>query len=243
MANAKESAVNKETEGDMILHDPSHHTPQPDMRARVISAATKLFLKKGFYESSVREIATAAGVNVSTMLYEFGSKEEILCCIVRYVIDGQFGAIHKLLEDKTDDKILLYAAETTLQLYIAESSDSLRSMYAAAYSLPKSTELIYHTITGKLEEIFKEHLPGLETKDFYELEIASAGVMRGFMIAPCHMYFTMDRKVSRFIETTFLIYRVSQEKIDEAVAFVSQFDWQSIAANLIEQFIKHLTVE
>ncbi len=227
----------------MSLHEPSRPVSQQDMRARVISAATKLFLEKGFYQSSVREIANTAGVNVSTMLYEFGSKEEILCCIVRYVIDGQFGAIHKLLEGKTEDKILLYAAETTLQLYIAESSESLRSMYSAAYSLPKSTELIYHTITGKLEDIFKEHLPELETKDFYELEIASAGIMRGFMIAPCHMYFTMERKVRRFIEATFLVYRVPQEKIDEAIAFVSQFDWQMIATRLIEEFIKHLTVE
>ncbi len=227
----------------MILHEPSQRTPQPQLRAKVISSATKLFLEKGFYESSVREIAAAAGVNASTMLYEFGSKEEILCSIVRHVIDGQFGATNKLIEGKTEDKILMYAAETTLQLYMAEYSDSLRSMYAAAYSLPKSTELIYHTITGKLEEIFNEHLPHLETKDFYELEIASAGVMRGFMIAPCHMYFTMERKVKRFIEATFLIYRVPQEKIDEAIAFVSQFDWQKIASNLIEQFIKQLTVE
>ena len=30
------------------------------------------------------------------------------------------------------------------------------------------------------ENVFKEYLPEYETKDFYELEIATAGIMRGF---------------------------------------------------------------
>jgi len=210
------------------------------MRTKVILAAAKLFLTKGFGNSSVREIAASAGVNVSTMLYEFKSKEEILCSIVRYVIEGQFEATRRVLAGATDDKILFYAAETTLQLYMAESSEQVRSLYSAAYSLPKSTELIYHVITGKLEDIFKDHLPHLETKDFFELEIASAGIMRGFLTEQCNMYFTMERKVSRFIETTFLIYRVPDEKIREAIEFVSGFDWQSIAAGVIDDMVNKL---
>lgn len=213
------------------------------MRTKVILAASKLFLTKGFNNSSVREIASLAGVNVSTMLYEFGSKEEILCSIVRYVIEGQFGATRKMLADITEDKILFYAAETTLQLYMAESNEQVRSLYAAAYSLPKSTELIYHVITGKLEEIFKEHLPHLETKDFFELEIASAGIMRGFLTEPCNMYFTIDRKISRFIETTFLVYRLPDEKIKEAISFVSGFEWSRIAEEVINDMIQKLERE
>jgi len=45
------------------------------------------------------------------------------------VLEGQFKAIGELLSDKTDDKILLYAAETPLQLYMAESSEHMREMY------------------------------------------------------------------------------------------------------------------
>lgn len=90
-------------------------------------------------------------------------------------------------------------------------------------------EIIQHTITGKLEEIFKSHFPHLETKDFFELEIASGGIMRGFMTVPCDMYFTTDCKVKRFLETTFKLYDVPQEKIQETVDFVSEFDFEVIA--------------
>lgn len=80
----------------------------------------------------------------------------------------------------------------------------------------------------------------LETKDFYEIEIASGGIMRGFMTVPCDMYFTMERKVKRFLETTFLVYRVPDEKIKEAVEFVSQFDYPAIAQNTIDSMFTYL---
>jgi AcrR family transcriptional regulator len=188
----------------------------------------------------VKEISAAAGVSTNTIFYEMKSKDEMLVELVMYVLEGQFQATAKMLNGITDDKILFYAAETTLQLHMAESSEYIRELYGAAYSLPKSTEYIQKTITGKLEEIFKEHLPHLETKDFYELEVASGGIMRGFMTIPCNMYFTMERKVRRYLETTLLVFRVPDEKINESITFVSQFDFTKIAADVIQSMIEEL---
>ena len=145
----------------------------------------------------------------------------------------------KLLKNN-EDKILFYAFETTLQLYLAESSEHMREMYNVSYSLFNSSQKVYNTITNKLEYIFKEHLPNLETKDFYELEIASAGIMRNFMSVPCNIYFTMDRKINRFLETTFLIYRVDDKKINEAIEFVSKFNFKKIANELLNSLLTYL---
>lgn len=211
-----------------------------DVKSRVLHAAAKLFLEKGYANSTVKEIAAKAGVNIGSLVHVFKNKETLMCELVNYVLEGQFETTAKLLSGKTEDKILFYAAETTLQLHMAESSEHIRELYAVAYSLQGSAEVIYHTITGKLEQIFKQHLPHLETKDFYELEIASGGIMRGFMTVPCDMYFTMERKVRRFLETTFLVYRVPDEKINEAVAFVSQFDFAAIAQQTIDSMLAYL---
>ena len=213
------------------------------IRKKVLNESAKLFLKKGFADSTIKEIAAAADINPSTLMYIFGSKEEILCELVEYVIRGQFETAKKLVEGKTEDQIFFYAVETTLQLYMAESDENVREIYAASYSMPKTSEIIQHTLTGKLEEIFKKHLPHLQTKDFYELEIASGGVMRGFMTIPCDMYFTMERKVKRFLETTFLIYRVPDEKIKKIIEFVFQFDYNSIAKNTIKSMLEFLEQE
>lgn len=123
---------------------------------------------------------------------------------------------------------------------MAESSEHMREMYNVSYSLFNSSNIIYNKITGKLENIFKEHLPQLKTVDFYEYEIASAGIMRNFMSVPCDIYFTMERKVSRFLETTFLVYRVPDEKIRQTLEFISRFDFKKIADETITNLLQYL---
>lgn len=212
------------------------------IKQQVLSAAAHLFLTKGYSATTVKEIAKMAEISTSTLMYVCKSKEDILALLVQYVLEGQFARTNRLLEGVTEDKILFYAAETTLQLHIVESSETLRELYNMAYSLPKTTEMIQHILTHKLEGVFGDHLPDLETKDFFELEVASGGIMRGFMTIPCDMYFTMQRKVERFLETTFLVYRVPDEKIQEAIDFVGQFDFESIAKSVVEELINKLKI-
>lgn len=221
--------IKRRARGDMVA-----------MRKQVLFVSAKIFLEKGYSATTLKEIAKTADINIGSLMNLFKSKEDILADLVKYVLEGQFTATANLLKGKTDDKILFYAVETTLQLHMAESGENVRDLYGAAYSMPKTTDIIQHTITHKLEEIFKPSLPHLETKDFFELEIASGGIMRGFMTIPCDMYFTMDRKVRRFLETTFKLYDVPQEKILQAIEFVSGFDFEAIAKQTIEDMLAFL---
>jgi len=47
-------------------------------RDKILAAARELFQEKGFDMTSVREIASKAGVNVALINYHFGSKEKLL---------------------------------------------------------------------------------------------------------------------------------------------------------------------
>lgn len=210
------------------------------VREKTLFAAAELFLEKGYTKTTTRGIAQKAGIDVSSMNRAFGCKENILCELVSYVLNGQFETISVILKGVTDDRILFYATETTMQLYMAESDESIRNLYLAAYSMPHSIDIIHQTITEKLEWIFKAHLPHLITRDFYELEIASGGIMRSFMARPCDMYFTIDRKVKRFLETSFRIYQVPDAKIQEAIEFVQQFDFPAIAKSTVERMLHYL---
>lgn len=202
--------------------------------------AAKLFLEKGYTNSSLKEISTQAGVAYGSMTFAFGTKEGILSELVGFVLDSQFEYTEKLLEGKTDDKVLFYAVETTLQLYMAESSEHIRELYSLAYSQQASSDIIYNKITQKLSDIFSEQYPNFTQGEFYEKELASAGIMRNYMTRPCGIYFTMDRKVKAFLENTFLLYEIPRKKIDEAIAYVSKFDFKKLAQEVIDNMLKFL---
>ena len=214
--------------------------PKAEKKSKILHAAAHLFLSQGYTATTIRNIADEAGVHLNAMLRLMGSKENILCHLVEYVLEGQFSATKRFLNGATDDPVLFYAAETTLQLYMAESSEHIRDLYTAAYSMPDSSVLIIKSMTGKLEKIFAAYQPELEAKDFFEYEIATGGVMRGFMSVPCDLYFTIDRKVRRFLECAFRIFQVPEEKTEEAIAFVSRFDYPTLAKQVVEQMMVQL---
>lgn len=170
----------------------------------------------------------------------FIDKETLLSNLIALVIECQFEVTNKVLKGKTEDKLLIYAFESTLQLYIAESKEHIREMYAVSYSMSRTSHKIYDLITLKLEETFQKYLPTYTKKDFYELEMASAGIMRGYIINPCTMYFTIDRKIKRFLETSLKIFSVPNEKIDEAFNFISQFDMKLLADEVLESLFEYI---
>lgn len=218
----------------------SRRTSNEKIREKTLYAAAALFLEHGYTQTTTRGIAQKADINVSAINRAFGCKENILCELVTYVLEEQFRTAARRLQGVTDDPILFYAAETTMQLYMAESRESIRDLYLMAYSLPKSMLIIQQTITDKLSVIFQHHLPHLDTKDFYELEIASGGIMRNFLANPCDMYFTMERKIERFLETTFRVYQVSESKTREAIAFVNTLGFSEMVHDIIDQMLQIL---
>ncbi len=88
----------------------------------------------------------------------------------------------------------------------------MRELYVMAYSLPTTSAYLYRSTAQRLQKIFGPYLSDAEPKDFYETEIASAGIMRGFMSVPCNLYFTLDAKVARFLDCALKLYDIPRKK-------------------------------
>ncbi|MBO5327975.1 MAG: TetR/AcrR family transcriptional regulator [Clostridia bacterium] len=210
------------------------------VKTKVLQTAIKMFLKNGYKNTKMRDIAAQANVNYGSLTFAFKTKETLVCELVEYVIDCQFEVVSDYFKGKEQDKILQYAVETALQLSIAEKSEQMREMYVVSYSMENSSQVIYDNVTKKLQNIFKEQLPHLEEKDFYELEIAAAGIMRNFLTIKCDKYFTLNRKINRFLETTFLIYRVSDEKIKQVTNFINQLNLENLVKLTLDRILGYI---
>ncbi len=209
-------------------------------RKLILHSAIKMFIERGYANTKIHDVANDCGVSYNEIYRMMGDKDTLLSHLVDLVIQHQFEFSDEFLKDKTDNKLFKYAFESVLQLYIAESKEHIREMYAVSYSMSSTTHKIYDFITKKLEDTFKEFLPEYSTKEFYELEMASAGIMRGYIINPCTMYFTMDRKVERFLQTSLRIYKVPEEKIEEVMNFVNSFDMEKLASEVLDTLYEYI---
>ena len=177
---------------------------------KMLRAAVKLFLEKRYEGTTTAEIARAAGMPPSSFFRAFPSKEALLLELDRRMFSGQFALAEQ--HSAAQDPVLLYAVETAIQLHIAELTEPLRELYVTAYTLPSTSAYLYRSTAKRLEGIFGDYLPDAEAKDFYEMEIASTGMMRSFMAVPCDVYFTVERKIARFLECALKLYNVPSER-------------------------------
>lgn len=200
-------------------------------RNKMLKAATFLFLEQGYEKTTTTQIATAAGMSQASFFAAFESKEAILLELTKIMFSSQFLAAAAMMP--ADNPLLLYALETCLQLHITELSEPLRELYVTTYSLSSTSEFVYQNTTKKLMAIFGPYLPDAKENDFYELEIASASVTRGFMARPCDMYFTMERKVRRYLTCCFRIYQVPEEVYAPVIEAALSRDLKSDAEKII----------
>ena len=201
-------------------------------RRKILTVSMKLFLEKGYEGTTAKEVADMAGIVSGSPFFQFGNKEGVLLGLVKQMFDGQFATAGMLAGEGADP------LETALQLHIAEMSDPLRELYVTAYTLPRTSAYIYENMIDKIEAIFSPYLTGLEKNDFYELEIAAAGVMRGFMARHCDLYFTIERKVMRCLSCCFKLYEVPREAYMPALQQALAVDLASVARMVVDKTVR-----
>lgn len=214
-----------------------------ELHRKILTAATALFMQKGFEKTAFTDIAKLSGVPKSKILYEFTSKEDILRVLVTRFLDGVTEASDSVSTKLTDDKILIFMANEVLQIYMAEMSEDMRNLYLSAYSMPKTSEEVLRRRTEILYNEFGSMFPDFKLKDFYELEIASMGIMRAYMSVPCDMYFSIEAKTDRLITTMLNIYELDRNVIYKTKEFMKKIDFESVANHAVESVLKELGIK
>ena len=178
---------------------------------KMIYAGMTLFLEQGYERTTTAQIARKAGMSPASFFAAFENKEALL----------------------------LYAMETGLQLHIAECSEPLRDLYVTAYSLPSTSDFINRSMTPRLRQIFSRWMKRADDSELFELELASAGVTRSYMSVPCDMYFTMERKIRRYLSCCFRLYCVPEKEYAPYVERVLQTDLHQVAENIVAETVQN----
>ena len=138
---------------------------QAASRAAVVAAALELFAEQGFDQTSVEQIAQAAGVSRSTFFRQFGGKDDVVFTDHEALLDR----LREFLAQPHEDP---WAAvcETSVAVYahFAADPELARRRYAVVRGVPALREREIVTVF-RYERLFDEYLraslPGLDPID------------------------------------------------------------------------------
>lgn len=199
-------------------------------------------MEQGFNSTPPKQIFEEADVSAGTFYHLYKAKSDVLTELVKFMFSNQFGIARKIVGEDASP-VLLYAVETCIQLTLVELNENLREIYVEVYTQPDLLNLIHQSTTQELQTIFSAYLPQASGSDFYEIDIGTAGIMRAYMARPCDVYFTLERKLERFLRTNLSVFEVPKQEINSVIATIQSLDIRTIADNVMQQLFRALEMQ
>ncbi len=210
-----------------------------DPKRRILTVCVRMFVEKGFKATTMLDIIREADVSSGTFQNIFKTKDGVLSELIDIMFSSQFEMARGVAND-AESPVFVYAAETAIQFAIVELNENLREIYAEAYTQPHLSEYIYQKTSTELCRIFGSYNPDWQESDFYESEIGTAGMMRSFMIRRCDKYFTLKKKIERFLTMALKCYNVPEEEIEKTTAAVAKINIEETAENVMNELFSAL---
>ena len=210
-------------------------------KKRILTVCVRLFLEKGYKRSTLAEIIKKADVSYSTFQNIFRAKDGVLTELVEFMFSNQFA----MARDEAGAKlppVYVYAVETAIQITLTELNENLREIYIEAYTEKEASEYILRETAKELHGIFGSYLPDATERDFYNMEIGSASIMRGYMAHPCDEELTLEKKLRLFLTMSLRAYNVPKEETEQAIRFVEGLDIRTISEQVMQALFKALAM-
>ena len=201
----------------------------------------RLFLEQGYKNTSVSQILDEAGVARGSYLHLFPTKDRILLELTETMFGGQFGVARSIADSKLPP-VYAYAVETAIQMTLTELNENLREIYIEAYTQKEASEFIFRETAKELYQIFGPYQPELTARDFYDMEIGSASIMRGYMAHPCDEELTLEKKLRLFLTMSLRAYNVPKEETEQAIRFVEGLDIRTISEQVMQALFRALAM-
>ena len=210
-------------------------------KKRILTVCVKLFLEQGYKKTTVSEIVHKASVSNSIFQNIFRAKDGVLTELVEFMFSNQF-AMARTTAGAQLPPVYVYAVETAIQMTLTELNENLREIYIEAYTQKEASDYIFRETAKELHQIFGPYQPELTARDFYAMEIGSAGIMRSYMAHPCDGERTLEKKLRMFLTMSLRAYRVPETEVEGAIRFIEGLNIRAVAERVMGELFRALAM-
>ncbi|MHB8345760.1 MAG: TetR/AcrR family transcriptional regulator [Acidiferrobacterales bacterium] len=160
------------------------------LAARVLDTAVRLFVRKGYFSTSIQDIVQESGVSTGSIYHYFGDKEGIAKALYSAYIDRM-----------SDEMSRIYQQDSTLRV---RSRAVVRLLFELTEQEPEAIEFM---LGGKLQEFLPNEVPVCSARPFEQMrDMVKEGVEQGeirdlpLIVAVSALYGAAHRMIHHRIE-------------------------------------------
>ncbi len=137
-------------------------------KEKILRAATKLFGKKGFTETTMEMIAKEAKIGKSTIFYYFKSKEEILGKIMEQSVIEVHNNLIKIVDSSVNPREKLKKALINHVYYLTKYIDNVKIFLSEFKHLSPKKRKVYIEGRKAYETLFETIVKGLQGEGYFK---------------------------------------------------------------------------
>ena len=167
-------SIRKNTNSDSESKPRRNNTLYQKRQMQIIKKATKLFIKKGYAQTSMREISKATGIDIRNLYYFIKSKDEILFLVCQMIHTPMLEIVRSQnILDMDDPVEQLSAVIRQLIDFGYDYGQEILLMYRESKSLSKPLRKIIFNQESLLVSRIEEILIRGKERNVFQFEDAS----------------------------------------------------------------------
>ena len=207
-------------------------------KKEIIQIATRLFLERGFSDTSVKLISDEMDISTGNLTFHYPTKEHLLAVLVKMLCDFQWRSMEIALEEGSSPLMAL-CLELAAMASICEENDVARDFYLSAYTHPMTLNIIRVSDQKKAEKLFADYCANWQSMTFAKAETLVSGIEYAtLMNTPCSP--SLPVRLAGALKAILKIYDVPDNEVDACIKKVLQMDYQIIGRQVLKEFTDYV---
>ncbi len=206
----------------------------------IIQIASKLYLEKGFAETSNKEVCEILNISPGNLTFHYPQREHVLTEFVKELCDFQWRMI-EVLEHEDKSPLLALCIEFATNAAIAEESNAMRNIFISAYTHPMPLAVIRENDTRKTQQIFKEFNPDWTDEQYMVMENLYSAIEYGMFSSAGQDGISLDMRVACGLDAALRLYNVPEALRNQKIEKIIAMDYRSFGKRILSDFRDYIT--
>lgn len=200
----------------------------------VIQVATRMFLEKGYTDTSIRAISKELGISSGHVMFYFPTKEHLLAVLVEMLCNFQWQML-KVHVNEGKSSLMAICLELMSMAAICEESEIAKDFYISAYTHPITLEIIRKSDRQRAKNVFAQYCPDWDDMDFKEAETLVSGIEYATLMTT-ESSSSLDVRIAGALNGIMTIYNVPKDIRETKIEKVLSMDYYKIGQSILEEF-------
>lgn len=213
-------------------------------KRKIIRVATRMFLEKGYTDTSVKMVSDELGISKGNFTFHFPSKEHILAELVEMLCKYQWMRMGEEVNDGISS-LLALCFELMVMASACEQNKVAKDFFVSAYQSPVCLEIIQKNDTERAKDVFAEYCPDWTDEKFREAEILVSGIEYATLNAIDETVH-LEARISGALNTIMMIYNVPEEVRKRKIEKTLSLDYKGMGKRIFKEFrdyVEQMTAE